>query len=184
VLAEFRVGLAPAKLTATAFSPLPTIYFPLLSREAANDEYEKIRARVLGWTRAAIPIAFALGAIAWVTLPTVLSVVFGSKFSSSVPLARFLVLAALARGSVAWSKVLALAVGKPWVNLLVTMFDAVFLLSATWLALQAGAEAVALAHFAVAVIVSIVWIRFAASLRGSSRGAPELTTESASRRPV
>jgi O-antigen/teichoic acid export membrane protein len=180
VLGQFRVGLAPAKLTATAFSPLPTIYFPLLSREAANDEYEKIRSRVLGWTRATIPVALVLGAIAWVTLPWALPLVFGSKFTSSVPVARLLVIAALARGLVAWSKVLALAVGKSGVNLLITMLDAVLLFSATWwIALRAGAGQVALAHLGVAIIVSGVWVKFASSLRGSLRESRPLTPESA-----
>lgn len=179
-LGGFRVGLAPAKLTTTAFSPLPTILFPILSKESARGEWEAIRARVLRWTRVTVPIALGLAAIAWFTLPLLIPVLFGSKFDFAVQPARFLVAAALVRGTTAWSKVLPLAVGQPGMSLLIRSLDAALLVAVTWwLASTGGAVGIALGQLIVAILLSLVWIRFATGLDGSPRPSSQVSAESA-----
>ena len=149
----------------TAFSPLPAIFFPLLSRTAAREQFDEVRTRVLDWTRLSLAPAIATGAIAWILLPIVIPLLFGSRFDFAVQPARYLVIAALIRGSTAWSKVLAFAVGRPGVSFATTSFDAALLIGATWwLASQGSATLVALAHCGVAALVSIIYIKFAASL--------------------
>jgi O-antigen/teichoic acid export membrane protein len=161
----FRIGLAPARLTTTAFSPLPTIFFPLLSRDAAEDEYEKIKRKVLGWTRLAIPIGAVLAVLAWVLLPVAVPLIFGPDFESAVQPARVLVLAALVRSSIAWSRVFPLSVGRPGVGLFVTTIDACLLVAATfWLAKTGTVTTVAFAYLGIAILVTLVWIWIAKSL--------------------
>jgi O-antigen/teichoic acid export membrane protein len=169
MLAIFRIGLAPARLTTTAFSPLPTILFPLLSRDAAEEEYEKIRDKILGWTRVSIPIGAALAVLAWILLPVAVPLIFGPNFESAVQPARVLVLAALVRSSIAWSRVFPLSVGRPVVGLLVTTIDASLLVvAALWLARYGTVTTVALANLGIAILVSVAWIWIAKSLTRSN----------------
>jgi O-antigen/teichoic acid export membrane protein len=122
----------------------------------------------LGWTRATIPVAIVLALIAWFTLPALVPLVFGAQFAPAVPVARFLALAALARGVIAWSKVLALAIGRSGVNLLITCVDAALIVASTWwLSSKTSATTVAIAHFGIALFVCVVWIRFALTLKHS-----------------
>jgi O-antigen/teichoic acid export membrane protein len=169
MLGIFRIGLAPARLTTTAFSPLPTILFPLLSRDAAEDEYEKIKSRILGWTRLSIPIGAAFALLAWTLLPLAVPLIFGPNFVSAVQPARVLVLAALVRSSIAWSRVFPLSVGRPGVGLLITTIDACLLVAATlWLANTGTLTNVALAYLGIAILVSLAWIGVAKSLTASN----------------
>jgi O-antigen/teichoic acid export membrane protein len=169
MLGIFRIGLAPARLTTTAFSPLPTILFPLLSRDAAEDEYEKIKSKILGWTRLSIPIGAVLALLAWTLLPLAVPLIFGPNFVSAVQPARVLVLAALVRSSIAWSRVLPLSVGRPGVGLFITTIDACLLVAATlWLANTGTLTNVALANLGIAILVSLAWIWVAKSLTASN----------------
>jgi O-antigen/teichoic acid export membrane protein len=169
MLGIFRIGLAPARLTTTAFSPLPTILFPLLSRDAAEDEYEKIKDKILGWTRLSIPIGAALAVLAWVSLPLAVPLIFGPNFVSAVQPARVLVLAALVRSSIAWSRVFPLSVGRPGVGLFITAIDASLLVAVTfWLSKTGTVTAIAFANLGIALLVSLAWIWIARSITASN----------------
>lgn len=167
-LARFRVGLAPARLTMTVFSAVPSMLFPVLSREAAERRFTSISKRVMAWTRLALPVVAVLCALSWVALPKVVPFVYGERFEAAVGPARFLVLAALIRSLTAWSKVLSLSVGRPGVRLWVTAIDAVLLVGGTWvLATRGTLTDVAVYHLVVAVLVSLIWVRVATSPKRS-----------------
>jgi O-antigen/teichoic acid export membrane protein len=173
MLSNFRIGLAPARLTTTAFSPLPTILFPLLSRDAAEEEYEKVKDRILGWTRLSIPIAAALGLVSWVLLPFAVPLIFGPNFVSAVQPARILVLAALVRSSIAWSRVFPLSMGRPGVGFFMSTIDASLLVAATfWFAKTGTVTTVAFANLGIALLISLAWIWIARSLAVPRRHLP------------
>jgi O-antigen/teichoic acid export membrane protein len=169
LLARFRVGLAPARLTTTAFSAVPSVLFPLLSRDAAQTRLSSIRKKVLTSTALTLPVVVLLSLLAWLTLPFLVPLIYGAKFEASVMLARLLVIAALVRGLTAWSKVLAFALGRPRVRLAVTTLDAVLLVTATWFFTNVGTlKQVSIAHVVIAVLISAVWLKNAMAVGGAS----------------
>jgi O-antigen/teichoic acid export membrane protein len=113
--------------------------------------------------------------VSWVTLPTLVPLIYGPSFVSSVTAARLLVLAALVRGLTSWSKVLAFAIGRPGMRLVVTTVDAILLVSATWMfAVHGTLEGVAAAHLTIAVLISGLWLKLAMSVE--TAGAPREQT--------
>lgn len=174
-LARFRVGLAPARLATTGFSAVPSVLYPLLSRDAALARMSSVRERVMRSTALTIPIVGVLAVVSWVTLPTLVPLIYGPSFVSSVTAARLLVLAALVRGLTSWSKVLAFAIGRPGMRLVVTTVDAILLVSATWMfAVHGTLEGVAAAHLTIAVLISGLWLKLAMSVE--TAGAPREQT--------
>ena len=116
VLALFRVALAPARLVGALVSPAGNFLFTSFTREAAKRRLGEVRRQALTWTAPAIPVAILASLVAWAALPALIGLVFGAGYDDAVVAATLLVAAALVRGTVVWSKVIALAVGRPEVR--------------------------------------------------------------------
>ena len=71
-----------------------------------------------------------------------------------------LVAAAFLRGSVVWSKVLALAIGRPGIRIAILLVDAVVTTGGTYLVADQGATAVGVVYLAAAVFSALAWIAF------------------------
>ncbi len=157
VLALFRVALAPARLFTAMFSPAAGILFPLFSRDAARGSLERIRSAARTWSLLSAAPALLGAVLAWLTLPSLLPLAFGDAFDATVTAASLLACSALVRGTVMWSKVLALAIGRPGVRIAVLAVETGLLALASWVLAHRGLNAIATAHLAIAILVSFIW---------------------------
>jgi O-antigen/teichoic acid export membrane protein len=156
-LAQFRVGLSPARLTTAAASPLASVMYPLLSRQAASGARAGIQRMVRRWSLGIGGLAVIGGLLAWVVMPFLIDTLFGSRYSHAVPVAQLLTIAALIRAVYIWIKVLPLALGRPSARLFVSGLDGTLLTIATiWLGATSGIRSVAWAHVAIATAIGAV----------------------------
>lgn len=170
-LAALRVAQSPARLTAMAFSPLPSVLYPVLTRDSVQGRPAEIRRRILRWTVGVVPIVAAALVVGWFAVPVLVESLFGSKFEHAGRAAWLLTAAALLRGLVAWSKVLPLAVGRAGIRLVVASLDAVMLGVATWLAASSGGlTAIAGSQLAVAGVIVVIYAGVGIALTGGGRG--------------
>jgi hypothetical protein len=96
--------------------------------------------------------------LAVLLLPELIAWAFGDEFSASGNAAILLLAAALARSCVAWSKVLATAVGRPGFRASVLALEATLLASTTYLLADAGIDAVAAAFLGIALLATAFWL--------------------------
>lgn len=156
-LAAFRVAVTPGRLVVGGFGPASGIMFPAFARDIAAGHPDLVRAKARRWSLGAAPFAVAGGLLAWLTLPYVLPFVFGPPFEDAVAAATLLVIAALIRGTVIWSKVVALAVGRPGVRIGVIATESLALFATTWHLAPEGVSSIAAAHLVIAACASLVW---------------------------
>jgi O-antigen/teichoic acid export membrane protein len=169
-LASLRVAQSPARLTAMAFSPLPSVLYPVLTRDSVQGREAEIRRRIVRWTISVVPVVAAALVVGWFAVPVLVELLFGSKFEDAGTAAFLLTAAALLRGLVAWSKVLPLAVGRAGIRLIVASLDAVMIGVATWLAASnGGLEAIATAQLAVAAVIVAIYVGVGLALTGGPR---------------
>lgn len=166
-----KLAMAPGRFLYTAFSAIPAQAFPRISNLAAQSDGLGVSRLCRSVTRrVAGPLAAAtlLGAIA---MPFVLPLVYGSEYLlASVAASIFLASGAI-RATVAWSKVLPLAVGRPALRLIAVAVEAAAMILAAWLvpqivtnpaissAIIAGIALVTTAGLAAA------WLRFVSAER-------------------
>jgi O-antigen/teichoic acid export membrane protein len=157
-LGVFRVALSPARLVTAAVSPVSAILFPRFSRNAAQLRPEAVRSAAFGWTKFAFPVA-ALGTVlAAFILSDLIVWAFGEEFAAASDAALLLLAAALLRSCVAWSKVLAPAVGRPGFRATVIGLEAILLSVATYALAPSGIDAVAGAYLGVAALTTAIWL--------------------------
>jgi O-antigen/teichoic acid export membrane protein len=181
-LAALRVAQSPARLTAMAFSPLPSVLYPVLTRDAVEGRPEAIRRRIVRWTAGVVPLVAAALVVAWFAVPFLVELLFGSEYEDAGTAAWFLTAAALLRGLVAWSKVLPLALGKPGVRLIVASLDVVLIGAATWIAAESGGlDAIGAAQLGVAAVVVVAWAAVGAWLTGRQERSRTARRSSSSR---
>ena len=173
LVADYRVAQAPGRLTLIAFSPAPAILYPLLSADAAEGRLDRIRTRVFRWSGALFLLAVPAAAVAWFVVPFFVETLFGGKFHGARLAASLLTLAALVRGTVAWSKVFPLALGKAGLRLAVVAVECTLFAVSTWLFAGHGLNAVAGSHLGVAAIVVALYVAIALVL---TRSAPSVST--------
>lgn len=170
-LASLRVAQSPARLTAMAFSALPSVLYPVLTKDAVQGLPAEIRRRIMRWTVGVVPLVLAALVVAWFAVPVLVHALFGSKFADAGRAAWLLTAAALLRGLVAWSKVLPLAVGRAGIRLVVASLDAVMLGVATWLAASSdGLNAIAGSQLAIAGVIVAVHAAVAIVLTRGGHG--------------
>lgn len=159
-VAVFRVGLAPARLLATAIGPVSSVLFPWLSERSAAGQVDRLRAPLRRASLGALLPALVLTGCAVPVLDVLVPAWFGPEYDAAVPVASLLLLAAALRSCVPWAKVLLLALGRPGLRLVVVAVDGLALTLVTLL-LASSVVAVAAGHVAVAVAVVAGWLLIA-----------------------
>jgi O-antigen/teichoic acid export membrane protein len=158
------VAMLPVTLADVATSPIRTSAFAEQAKLAAAGRLDLLRQAIQRYTSIALVVGVVASAIGWFLIPHILPGLYGERFSADVRATRFLLPAAVAALTVAWAKSLPAAVGKPRVRTIASLVE----VGATFLAVLAlahrGAEGVAVAISAVAVVMAGVWIMVARSL--------------------
>lgn len=158
LLASYRVALAPSRLVATGFSPIASVMFPILSQDAAEHHLARIRSRILAWTGVLAVPAVGAAVVAWFTMPAAVAFAFGGRYGSVVLSAWILTTAALVRGTVIWSKVFPLAVGRPGLKAIVTLVDGILVAAVAWWGASRGLETIAWGQLGAAVLNTATWV--------------------------
>jgi O-antigen/teichoic acid export membrane protein len=161
-LGAFRVALSPARLVAAFVSPVASIVYPRASRASAEQRAGVAAAEALRFTRRVALVAAAVLCVGVIAMPAAITLAFGHSFRSASTTATILLAAALIRGTVAWSKTLPLALGDATRRLVVSLLDAVALVTAAVvLAATPHALGVAVAYLAIALAVAAYWLNYA-----------------------
>ncbi|MEA3077485.1 MAG: hypothetical protein QOF60_2393 [Actinomycetota bacterium] len=158
MLAQFRVASAPGRLTATAFSPLSSISFPVFSRALAERDVDGARRHLRRVVMMGGMLAVGVVVGAAILLPSLIPALFGSTYKSVATAATLLVVAAALRGLVVWSKVLPLALGRPTVRVIALLMDGAGLLAVTATLSGHGVVPLAIGHAVVAAIAAALWL--------------------------
>jgi O-antigen/teichoic acid export membrane protein len=161
-----KIASAPSRLYTSVVSPVASMLYPRLAEAAAAGE----RARIVRDAARSSLLLSALGAAALlIAAPLaghVLGLAYGASYAQAGPAAVLLLGVACVKGSVSWSKVLPLAVGKPEWRLTFLATEGLLLLGlllvAAWAAPGAMPTAIAFAcgSLALAVLGSAFWIFF------------------------
>jgi O-antigen/teichoic acid export membrane protein len=157
-LAVVRVALGPARLAAAVYSPIASVLYPVFSRDAARDDINAISHRARNFSRTAVPLAAAGSLIGWAVLPPLVPLFFGSSFDGAGTAAVLLLAGALLRGSVAWSKVLPLALGRPGIRIAILVGEGVLMVGGAVLFADEGATAVAAVYLVTAALSTVTWL--------------------------
>jgi O-antigen/teichoic acid export membrane protein len=157
-LAIFRVAIGPARLVAALYSPVASVLYPVFGRAAAEDDLESISSRAGAYSKVGLPLAVAGALLGWIVLPPLLPFLFGSAFEDAGSAAVLLLAAALLRGSVAWSKVLVLAIGRPGIRIAVLAAEGALMVGGAAVFGEDGATAVAAVFLIVAVLSTVTWL--------------------------
>lgn len=164
-----KLAMAPGRFLYTAFSAIPAQAFPRISNLAAKQDLAGVAGLCTNVTRnvaGPIGVATVLGALA---MPLVLPLVYGSEyFSASVAAIIFLIAGGI-RASVAWSKVLPLAIGRPALRLVAVAAEAAAMVLAAWIIPQvvptvaASTASIAVVATLTMAILAFLWLRFLGS---------------------
>lgn len=159
-----KVAGSPARFFGTLVSPVATQMYPQLTAAAIRHDGAEVRRSAYRASALVAVLGVVTVSIAVPLVGPLLGLVYGSSFAPLGTVALVLVAAAAVRSTAVWSKVLALAVGRPEIRLAFVAAEGLLTLGALVLAtrLAAGSEDAALAFaqgsLVVAVLGTATWL--------------------------
>ena len=171
LVALLRVSQAPARLLMAAFSPIAVQAFPRLANMAVVRDQTGIAKLAERATRLTL---IASGTLCLVALPLVHAVVetaFGPPYLAATLGVSLMLASGVLRSSIAWSKVLPLAVGRPGLRLVVVLVESAIMLAGaailTYVVEDPGTATSWLAglHLTLALLLFVFWLSIARSPR-------------------
>ena len=183
VVVFVKLAMAPGRFLLAVFSPIAAQLFPRLSELAAQHDRKAI-AELCSRTTKKVGLAVGfVTAIGVITMPVLFPLIYGPEYSAAVVAAMLFLVASAIRASTGWSKVLALALGRPGVRLweVGVEWGVLLLLTAVVSSLfgDPGTVAAALAMLAVLVAIasSMFWTWFSRSGRIAAKSGSSFTSQ-------
>ncbi|MGE0304536.1 MAG: lipopolysaccharide biosynthesis protein [Acidimicrobiia bacterium] len=175
--ASFRVATSLGRLFAAVISPVAGVLFPELSHLASAGQFLAMRRRILHVSVILGGGAIIASLVAWPITGWLIHLLYGPHYDRlGVPASVFLIGVAV-RQLAPWSKVLALAVGRPLLRLIAMSVESAAVLLCTLLLAQLGLGPVSIGYLAIAVFVSAYWLAIAVRLPGNEERRSELRGE-------
>jgi O-antigen/teichoic acid export membrane protein len=154
----FRIAQAPQTGFNAASAPVRLILLTEHTRDWERGRLERVLRSVRQYTLAAAGLCVVLVPLFWWLMPTLIELVFESRYLPATDAARVILVAAAIQLTVGWTKSFPTSIGRPELRLLTAALEtAVLLPLVIVLALEWGATGAAFALLAAAAVYAAAW---------------------------
>lgn len=158
--ADYRVSSSLGRMLTTLIGPVAGLIFPDLSRLSAQRNMKEIRRVMVSSTLACGGVALLATALAFPLMPTLLELLFGPAYRDQAAASRLFMVAYAIRQMAPWSKVYALAIGRPRIRVLALALESVALSVAAWFLGDGRLVDLAAASCLISLAVVASWMVF------------------------
>lgn len=153
-----NVAMFPVTLAAVASGPIRMTMLPEHARLAAERKPSMLLGSVRAYTLISLGAGTVAAVIGWFLLPWLLPTLYGPRYSAAISPARVLLVAAVATLSVAWSKALPAAIGRPGFRLAMSVLELAMASVLVALLSAHGALGAGIAISIVSLGIGVLWL--------------------------